>query len=198
MRTHKSYKFSVFGSRLRSMILQQDADINSFIQRSGLGQKVYRYVLGESYPPPYAMMKICETLDCTVEDIMDPVMSDEELRTGTVLPSKKKGGVGGPFQLGRVDKPEYHIRNKEEKEIVTSVQSLLPGAAEKLESFLDSPDTGAMAKVRICKLILNRTYGKPKPAKRKASENETWEQSLNYIEDLASRAAGDGKETGLE
>ena len=188
--------YADFGSRLRSLILQRDASIKAFIRRSGLNKRVYQYVSGMEYPNQDVITTICEALGCSVEDLMDPVVPDTELsaekKAENVYVGRKKRGR--PFQPGGAGNPEGHKRSREEKEIVTSVQSLLPGSVERLESFLDSPDTGAMAKVRICRLILNRTYGKQKPAKKKASENETLEQSLNYVRKLAAQAAGDGKE----
>lgn len=195
MRTHKPYKFTVFGSRLRSMILQQDADIRTFIRRSGMNDSVYQYVLGAIYPPPHAMMKICEALGCTVEDIMDPVMSDEEFYSGSISQAKKNRRGGKPGVTGN---PKGIKFSQEEKDVRVSLRNLLPDTAEKLEALLDSPDTKPMAKVRTCVLIMDKAFGKPKPAKRMNAGLDTVEQSQHYIQDLASRAAGDGKESDLE
>ena len=200
-KTPEHSKYAAFGSRLKSMILQHDSSIRSFMRRSGLTSTIFKYVRGETFPPPNVIFTICEALGCSVEDLrVDYLVSEiklppeehSEIEPGEI---KKRGR---PFKPGVSGHPAGCIRTKQEKEAVAAVKGLIPGSTEKLRAILESPDASAFVKFKICKMILYRTYGKPKSAEKMVSDRNTAEQSMNYIQELSSRAAGDGKVSDIE
>ena len=192
-------KYAAFGSRLKSMILQHDSSIKSFMRRSGLTSTIFKYVRGETFPPPNVIFTICEALGCSVEDLRVDLVP--EIKLPPEEHSEKEPGEikkrGRPFQPGVSGHPAGCIRTREEKDAVACVKDLIPGSTEKLRAILESPDASAFVKFKICKMILYRTYGKPKSAEKMVSDRNTAEQSMNYIQELSSRAAGGGKESDL-
>lgn len=188
-------KYLAFGTRLKTLILQKYPSICQFIRRSGLKYTTtYRYVNGEGYPNQNSMIAICEALGCSVEDLMDPI--DLNVKYAPAENGKNAQGgikkIGRPFRPGESGNPKGIKRSREEKEIMASVQRLIPGSVEKLESMLDDPETTPMTKVRICKMILNRACGKPKAASRMENHLDTLEQMLSYVRNLSSQAVPEG------
>ncbi len=96
------------------------------------------------------------------------------------------------FHPGQSGNPSgRHKCTKEEKEAMDAIRSLDHIAVEKLESLLKSDDVSAAVKVKICELILDRTYGKVETAVRVTSVQKTVEKSESYILSLVERIRAD-------
>ena len=104
-----------------------------------------------------------------------------------VIPLGKKQ-IGRPFKPGVVANPDGRWkRTQEEKNALELLRSLAPKAVETLQFLLLSPKTVPAVKVKICEIILERTYGKPEASIRLSSISETVEESQTYIQTLVAR-----------
>jgi len=104
-----------------------------------------------------------------------------------VIPVKKMPN-GRPFAPGISGNPEGRPkRTQEEKNALEKLRSLAPKAVETLRYLLISPKTSQMVKVKICEMILERTYGKPEASIKLTSISETVEESQKYIQALVAR-----------
>ena len=104
-----------------------------------------------------------------------------------VIPLEKKQ-FGRPFPPGVSGNPGGQRKHTaEEKNALMELRSLAPQAVETLRILLFSPKTPAAVKVRICELILERTYGKPEASIKLTSIRDTVEESQQYIQKLVAR-----------
>ena len=104
-----------------------------------------------------------------------------------VIPVKKMP-IGRPFPKGVSGNPSGRAkRTNVQKDALEKIRSLAPKAVETLEVLLVSPYTHPAVKVRICELILERTYGKPEASIKLTSIRETVEESQQYIQALVAR-----------
>ena len=78
-------------------------------------------------------------------------------------------------------------RTQVEKDALEKIRSLAPKAVETLRVLLVSPHTHPAVKVRICELILERTYGKQEASIKLTSIRDTVEESQQYIQALVAR-----------
>ena len=115
-----------------------------------------------------------------VTGMISPPGEDEIIRRDSGTDTRFKPGVSGN-PSGR---PK---RTKEEKDALEAIKAMAPEAADKLRTLLNSSRTSAAMKVKICEIILDRTYGKSESAVKLTSVQQTVEQSRDYILSLVER-----------
>ena len=104
-------------------------------------------------------------------------------RVETGQPAKHRHG----FQPGRSGNPDSHggvKKTPEQLDALMEIRGMAPLAVSKLQSMLDSDKTPAAVKVKICEIILDRTYGKPEASVRVTNVQETVSRSREYINAL--------------
>ena len=74
-----------------------------------------------------------------------------------------------------------------EKQALEEIRELAPKAVGKMMELLENEKTSAALKVRICEIILDRTYGKPEAAVRMSVETQTPEAAWARLEAIAAR-----------
>lgn len=76
--------------------------------------------------------------------------------------SKKTAKAPGrPFAPGKSGNPSGRPKQTpEQKDALEAIRGLTPKAVETMRQILDSPRAGETAKLRVCEIILERTYGK--------------------------------------
>ena len=71
------------------------------------------------------------------------------------------------FRPGQTGNPAGKARQtEEERRTIKAIQSLAQDSAQVMRRILDDPKSPPLMKIRVMKIILDRTYGKPKKAVR--------------------------------
>ncbi len=76
----------------------------------------------------------------------------------------------------------------EESDALAYMKSLAREAVDHLRQMMEDPDVSPTVKVKICEMILDRTYGKSGSSLKVTSVSETVEESLDYILSLVEQA----------
>ena len=108
-------------------------------------------------------------------------------RNQTMGETGQPGKYRNRFQPGQSGNPDSHgsvKKTPEQLDALMEIRSMAPLAVSKLKSMLDSDKTPAAVKVKICEIILDRTYGKPEASVRVTNVQETVSQSRAYINAL--------------
>ncbi len=82
-------------------------------------------------------------------------------------------------------------RTPAEKKALEKLHKLAPEAVHQLELLLRNERTPSAVKVKICEIILDRTYGKAPATVTFASETDRAEESRTYILSMIERIKGE-------
>ena len=97
-------------------------------------------------------------------------MPQNRTKSGQFLPGTSGNPGGRP------------VKTKEQKDALAAIQTLSTDAADILRSLLRNKATPPSLRVRICELILDRTYGKPQQHVQAAIMNRNWTKADVKIE----------------
>ena len=80
------------------------------------------------------------------------------------------------------------------QEALEAMKALAGNAVEVLRSLMEDPDTSPTVRVKVCEMILDRTYGKTSSTVKTASTAQTVQESLAYILSLVEQVRGEQNE----
>ena len=101
--------------------------------------------------------------------------------------------TGHRFKPGQSGNPAGRPKKtQEERDALEGIKRLAPDAVDKLRTMLSSSKVSASVKVKICEIILDRTYGKAENAVKVTSVKESIENSREYINSLVDQIGKEG------
>ncbi len=104
-----------------------------------------------------------------------------------------RGGEESPDSEGRAAP-----REKETEPSLEDIRRLVPAVARSMRDMLEDPETPASARVRICEIVLNRTFGRAPASVTISGDGDRIEESRAYILSLFPGFGGERKAEGGE
>ncbi len=102
-----------------------------------------------------------------------------------------RGGEDAPEESGA----EMN-REKEAEPSLDEIRRLVPAVARSMRDMLEDPETPASARVRICEIVLNRTFGRAPASVTISGDGNRIEESRAYILSLFPGFEGGEGESG--
>ncbi len=78
-------------------------------------------------------------------------------------------------------------RTPDEVKAMNAIRKLAPAAAKKMKEMLMDPRTPAAVRVKICEIILDRTFGKAPASVNITTPTEKLEESRSYLVSLVEK-----------
>ncbi len=87
-------------------------------------------------------------------------------------------------------------RTPDEIKAMNAIRKLAPAAARKMKEMLMDPRTPAAVRVKICEIILDRTFGKAPASVNINTPSERLEESRTYLISLVEKLKEGASEKG--